>query len=163
MPTVTVDRFTIDYSLRTRHDNESHDIQFGMTYRLSNDLGLPMCQLIYPATQVGTNYPGRWNIDNHAAPGSLSSLYFPGSEHGTINDIPTELSHANRGILHTWFCVYIINPDKKTLYKQGVKFGYEIDTGSPISQTQFSGLRRFDISNEQIQLVQTACPFIKID
>jgi len=162
MPVITQDRFTFTYTLRTRHDPQSHDIQFGMDFVLSNNLALPMCQLIFPATQVGSNLPGRWNIDNHAAPGEISSLYYRGSEQGTITDIPTELSHADRGFKRTWFCVYIINPDKAELYKQGVKFGYEIDTANPAASTALSGFQRFEISNEQIQLVRSACSFIRI-
>ena len=58
--------------------------------------------------------------------------------------------------------MYIINPDKAELYKQGVKFGYEIDTANPAASTTLSGFQRFEISNEQIQLVRSACSFIRI-
>ncbi|WP_227318374.1 hypothetical protein [Cedecea davisae] len=162
MPTEKVGVFEIEYDLVTKHDDEDGDYQFGMNFRLSNTRGCPMCQLIFPATSVGSNRAGQWNIDNHKSAGDISSLYYNGSENGVINDTPKELSHFNEGVKRTKFTVYVIDPDKGELYGQGVTFGYWINTSEKEATTTLLEMKKNLITNEEITLIKQACSFISI-
>ncbi|WP_312745595.1 hypothetical protein [Cedecea neteri] len=162
MPTETIGAFEIEYKLITRHDNHGGDYQFGMEFKLSNRTGRPMCQLIYPATPVGNNHTGQWNIDNHQQPGDITSLYYHGSEKGTIVDTPREISHFGQGVKKTKFTVYAIDPDKAELLGNGVTFGYYINTSQNGEVTTFLEMKSHIVTNEEIALIKQACNFIKI-
>lgn len=160
MPIETVDDFTINYTMFTRAE-AGEDMQFGMDFTLTNTRNMPLCQVIFPATAVGTNIPGQWNIDNHRPGNDPLSLVFTGAENGVINDTPREISHPNKGKKSTKFAVYRVDIQKAEVQKQGVKFGYSIDTDSATPVTEFSEFARSIITNEQKNIIRAKCPYIK--
>ncbi|WP_413203896.1 hypothetical protein [Rhodospirillum sp. A1_3_36] len=162
MPTATVGNFTITYTLRTNADPHA-DIQFGMDFTVTQTKSpLPLSQLIYPATAVGTNIPGRWNVDNHLKPSPDSAcLIFNGATGGTITDIPTEISRRNNGVLKTKFSVYRVDTGKNTVYMDGVTFGYSIDTGATNPETTFTGFTKIRLPNDQKQVMLAQCSAAK--
>ncbi|TRL41482.1 hypothetical protein [Rhizobium straminoryzae] len=155
--------FKIEYELLTRADPDS-DIQFGMDFTITQSPSsnpLPLCQLIFPATSVGTNKAGQWNIDNHKAPSAdPACLIFANAEGGTIKDTPRELSKRDRGVLSTKFTVYRVDVKKDMLQIHGVKFGYSINTSDTKPQTIFTGFSTYEISNEEKKVVLEQCKSI---
>lgn len=164
MTTASAGIFNIDYKLRT-NAAPGADIQFGMDFTLTQTTTtepLPLCQLIYPATAVGTNLPGQWNVDNHRDGGSsVACLVFAGAEDGRIRDIPTELSRRNRGILTTKFAVYRIEIDRNAVEVHGVTFGYSVDTGQADPQTWFTGIEPIKLPKDQQRVILVKCPQAK--
>jgi hypothetical protein len=161
MPVETVGIFTIRYALVT-NAAPGFDIQFGMDFGLTSTTGKPLAQLIFPATNVGTNLAQRWNIDNHARAGNdAAALVFPNAENGTINDPPREISRRNDGIKKTKFAVYVVEVDTFRVLSHGVTFGYNINTGDENPQATFTGFEASSITNEQKSVIQNRCPNIK--
>lgn len=152
--------FEMDYSTRIRYAAGS-DIQFGMDFKLTQKNGYALCQLIFPACSVGNNKAGKWNIDNHKSAGSLDSLIFENANNGTITDIPTEISHPNMGTLTTTFVVFIVNLTEATINREGVTFGYSVDTSSKNPQVIYSAMKGFKMTPEQKTLITQQCNFIK--
>lgn len=164
MATASAGIFTIDYTLRTNADPGS-DIQFGMDFSVTQaktSAQLALTQLIFPATSVGTNTAGVWNIDNHEPAGKdPNTLIFAKAQNGVIKDIPTELSKRNRGILTTKFAIYRVDPSKAAVQIHGAAFGYSIDTGAAQPVTRFTGIAAQEITNEQKKLILARCSIVK--
>jgi hypothetical protein len=164
MTSVTVGIFTIDYSLRTNADPGA-DIQFGMDFTLTQTATsppLPLTQMIFPATAVGTNKAGQWNIDNHKpASDDPACLIFANADNGVITDKPTELSKRNKGILTTKFAVYRVGIKDRVVQMHGVSFGYSIDTGVAKPATIFTGMKALDIPKDQQAILKAQCSVIK--
>lgn len=160
MTTASSGVFTIDYRLRTNAEPGS-DIQFGMDFQLTQSATtptLPLAQLIFPATAVGTNKAGIWNIDNHLAVGkSAGCLIFPGADGGAISDKPTELAKRNKGVMRTRFAVYRVDVGKNVVQVNGVTFGYSIDTDARSPVTIFTEIKAIEMPNEQRQLILGRC------
>lgn len=160
MPTASAGIFTIDYDLRTRADPGT-DIQFGMDFVLRQSgagPGLPLMQLIFPATAVGTNKTGVWNVDNHKEPStSASCLIFANADNGIITDKPTELSKRGKGVLTTKFAVYRVDVARNVVQMNGVTFGYRIDTGAAQPTTVFTGFTTISIPGDQQSVVEAKC------
>ncbi len=159
MPTQVSGDFTIDYNLFINAEDE--DIQYGMDFELVNHKGFALTQLIFPATDVGNNRAGQWNLDNHKHPGGTDSIIFANAEHGTINDTPREISHRGSGRKSTKFAVYPVDLAKNTVYINGVTFGYSVDTNDANPVTIFSDLKPCKLSNEQKRILEAQCEYIK--
>jgi len=158
----TTEVFTMEYSLFTNSGSEEDDIQFGMNFSLTSTVKRPLSQLIFPATLVGTNRPGEWNIDNHNEGDDLESLIFTGAEGGTITDGPREISHRGEGVLNTKFAVYLLDLDANSVQSVGVKFGYSINTSSDVPPgTTFIDFVRSEITNEQKNVMLGQAPNIR--
>ena len=160
--------FEIEYELITKVDNDvNSDIQFGMDFTLKNTSGSNkpkhLCQVIFPATGVGTNIAGQWNIDNHRDGNDALSLVFANAENGQIIDTPRELSHKNEGYKNTVFHVYIVNVDKSVVYSKGVSFGYSINTNDKSPKTVFIDLKQVSMGGEQKRLLENKCSYIKFE
>lgn len=164
MPMATAGIFTVNYTLVTNADPDA-DIQFGMDFTVTQagtSGALPLCQLIFPATSVGTNRAGFWNVDNHRAPSrTADSLVFANANGGIITDTPREISNRNRGNIATKFTVYRVDISKNTLQASGVTFGYSINTSDSAPQTVFSDMRQLTLSNEEKQIVTRHCEAIR--
>lgn len=164
MATASAGIFTIDYTLRTRAEVGA-DLQFGMDFTLtqaSTGLQLPLTQLIFPATSVGTNHAGVWNIDNHKPAGSdPACLIFAGAQNGVIADKPTELSKTGKGVLRTKFAVYRVDVSKAILQIHGVVFSYSINTSATHPATEFDGISTLDLPGDQKKLITGQCSTIK--
>ena len=158
MTTATAGIFTINYTLRTRADPGT-DIQFGMDFTVTQSgVALPLTQLIFPATAVGTNKAGVWNVDNHKPPSpDPNCLIFAGADSGVITDKPTELSKRNKGVLTTKFAVYRVDVAGKVVQASGVTFGYQIDTDAAQPVTVFTGFKTISIPKEQQSVVSAQC------
>ncbi len=162
MPTVTVGNFVLDYTLRTNAE-PGNDIQFGMDFTVRQSKSpLPLMQLIYPATSVGTNVAGQWNVDNHQAPASgAQCLVFANADGGVITDIPTELSKRNLGVRSTKFAIYRVDLGKNAVQVAGVTFGYSIDTSAAMPITTFTAMQAVSLPNDQKQVVLAKCGSVK--
>ena len=160
MPTATVGVFTINYTLFTGA-HPGHDIQFGMDFTLTSTVKKRLSQLIFPAVAVGHNLPGQWNIDNHNPGHDPASLVFHLAEHGTITDIPREISARNRGVKTTKFAVYLVDLQAGRVQSTGVTFGYSINTSDAKPETHFTGFAPSNISNEQKAVMQAHSSHIK--
>ena len=156
--------FTIEYTLRTSAE-PGHDIQFGMDFTITQDTKgkiLPLTQLIFPATAVGNNHVGVWNVDNHQAPSTdPKCLIFNGADHGVLTDRPTEITHRSRGILSTKFAVYRVDVANGTVQINGVSFGYRVDSGAAHPETIFTGLQSSKVTGEQKGVILARCSIIK--
>lgn len=163
MTTGSAGIFTIEYTLRTSADPDS-DIQFGMDFTLTQaktSPALPLTQLIFPATAVGTNKAGVWNVDNHQPNGKdPHSLIFSGADNGIIKDTPKELSKRKLGVLATKFAVYRVDIANKAVQIHGVTFGYSIDTSASHPDTVFTGIRAIEIPKEQRQVILNRCSIV---
>ncbi|MCY0992123.1 hypothetical protein OV203_33610 [Nannocystis sp. ILAH1] len=159
MPQQTSGTFTIVYNLFSNLGGP--DLQFGMDFTLTCTTEAALCQLIFPATEVGMNKPGKWNIDNHQPAGSASSLVFAKAERGTIDDKPRELRGRNHGVMRTKFAVYQVDVAAMKLYTTGVKFSYSINTSDASPAVVFEGFERSDLPNEQRGVIALKCPLIK--
>lgn len=154
------ENFEIEYTVRTNAQPES-DIQFGMDFKLTHSKRLALCQLIYPATSVGTNVKNQWNIDNHAQGTDPDSLIFANAGSGTINDIPTEIRRPGTDAVTTKFAVYAINLSEAVVYKVGVQFGYSINPSAKQPITTFLGLQKSIIPTDQKTVILARCKYIK--
>lgn len=154
--------FEINYTLRT-NTAPGEDIQFGMDFTLTQTTApLPLTQLIFPATAVGANRPGEWNVDNRQAPSTNPDcLIFANAGNGTIRDIPTELSRRNRGVLTTKFAVYRVDISKNTVQTSGVTFGYTINTNDQNPATAFTAFSTITLPNDQKQKILAKCSTVK--
>ena len=146
---LTAGVFTINYTLFTNAE-PNNDIQFGMDFTLTSTTREPLCQLIFPATNVGKNTAGKWNVDNHNP-----ALVFNNAAHGTITDTPREPTARHRGIKTTKFAVYLIDEHAGIIKSSGVQFGYKIDTNAAHPETIFTGFATSKITNEQKTAIQT--------
>lgn len=160
MPIAAAGVFTIDYTLFT-NAAPGEDIQFGMDFVLTNRMGKPLSQLIFPCVAVGNNVPGMWNVDNHAAPGTAASLIFANAGGGRITDTPREILRANLGLKNTKFAVYIVDSANATVQSTGVQFGYSINTSAEGPVTSFTGFVLSNITGEHKRLITARCPFVK--
>ena len=161
MPTANAGVFRIDYTLYT-NAVPTYDIQFGMDFTITQTSAAPLSQVIFPATAVGTNIAGVWNVDNHKPnSSSCTCLIFAGADNGTIIDTPRELSRWNEGIRTTKFSVYRLEVSKNALEIHGVTFGYTINTGAATPQTTFTEFRTMDVSNEQKAVLLAKCSALK--
>ncbi len=158
MPIVTAGVFRLTYELRT-DAAPGADIQFGMDFELRQpNAPLPLSQLIWPATSVGTNTANLWNVDNHeGANDSVRCLVFADASTGTLKDGPREISRRNRGLLRTKFAVYRVDPKDNVVQSNGIAFGYHIDTDATEPRTVFDGFVATKISNEQKTVVTRQC------
>ena len=152
--------FSFEYSLFL-NSKPGHAIQFGMDFTMSHTQKKSLSQLIFPATDVGKNKSEKWNVDNHITDGTVASLIFSKADSGTINDGPRELSARNKNTLTTKFAIYIIDKEKAVVYKNGIKFGYQIDTNSATPTVVLISPALCEISNEQIELMKSKCNFLK--
>jgi hypothetical protein len=160
MPVENEGVFKIDYSMFISAEPE-HDLQFGMDFSLTNEGNLALTQLIFPATSVGNNTRGQWNIDNHSDGHDSQSLIFQGAENGIIHDTPREISSRGNGVKSTKFAVYRVDLDKAIVQTTGVSFSYEINTDDEHPITVFKGFNRSIITNEQKQLISGRCHYVK--
>ncbi|OIR09094.1 hypothetical protein GALL_87010 [mine drainage metagenome] len=162
MPTLTVGNFILDYTLRT-NAAPGADLQFGMDFTVRQSKSpLPLMQLIYPATSVGTNVAGKWNVDNHQTPGSSAQcLVFANADGGVITDIPTELSKRGLGVRSTKFAVYRVDLGRNAVQVAGITFGYSIDTSAEAPVTTFTALQAISLPNDQKQVVLAKCAAAK--
>lgn len=153
--------FTLGYKLISNAE-PGYDIQFGMEFTLVDSGKHALCQLIFPATAVGTNKKGQWNIDNHKEGNNPSDLIFPNAEHGSILDTPTELTKFNEDVQSTKFAVYMVNLEKAAIYADGVQFGYTINPNQEKPETTFLNLIPSKLTTEQEELIKKRCSYIKI-
>lgn len=148
MPSVTVGVFTLNYTLFT-NAQPGNDVQFGMDFSVTSSVGRPLTQVIFPATAVGTNHAGQWNVDNHLAAGSIESLIFANAAHGTITDTPRELAKRNVAAARTKFAVFLVDVGTGTVQSNGIAFAYSITPSAAAPQTAFDGVQAQVITNEQ--------------
>jgi hypothetical protein len=148
--------FELEYTLFT-NAQPGCDIQFGMDFTLTSTSTekKPLSQLIFPAVAVGNNKAGVWNIDNHNRP----SLVFPNAENGTIHDKPREIVGRGNDVKTTKFAVYFVIG--KTVQKNGVKFGYSINTNDTTPATSLTEFVLITMPNEHRQKMLERCPYIK--
>jgi hypothetical protein len=160
--TTSDSKFKIEYTLLPAAGSDPDvDIQFGMDFTLScaiADGKIPLCQLILPATGVGKNLVGQWNVDNaRAISGQAADLAYK-SGPSPIIDTPRELSKRNKGILTTMFAVFPLLG--KTIYNKGVSFGYTVDTTADNPVTTLSNFKPAQLSAEQQRLISATCTYI---
>lgn len=153
--------FVLDYELRT-NAIQGFDIQYGMDFSLTCKHKYALCQLIFPAVAVGHNLPGQWNIDNNNGGGEMADLIFKGSENGVIKDIPTEIVRWNTGIHITTFSIFMVDIPKKSLFKNGITFGYSIDTNAQNPITIFSDIGKTKLKDIQKRLINQRFRYVKI-
>ncbi|MCW7539689.1 hypothetical protein OOT46_17770 [Aquabacterium sp. A7-Y] len=151
--------FTIHHTLFTNAEPGA-DIQFGMDFTVSSSVGRPLCQLIFPSVAVGTNVPGRWNVDNHAAAGTAASLIFANASGGVLVDKPREIAGRDTGIKRTKFAVYLVDVQNNSVQTKGIHFSYSINTNDATPQTIFEGASRADITNEHKSVMLQRCPHL---
>ena len=152
--------FTMEYTPRV-NAAPGCDIQFGMDFKLTHKQGYALCQLIFPATSVGKNIKGKWNIDNIESPGGVDSLIFVNAGKGTIVDIPTELSKPDMGVMSTKFAVFPVDIKNATINVHGVTFGYSINTSDSKPKVIYSKMKLVKLSTEQKKEIERKCSFIK--
>lgn len=149
MPDVNVGVFTLKYALFT-NAAPGNDIQFGMDFTVTSTTGKALTQLIFPATAVGTNKAGVWNLDNHRDPKEgVLSVVFSGADQGTITDKPREIVGHAGNRCSTKFAIYIVDVQNATVQSQGIAFGYSVNPHDATPQTAFDGASASTMTNEQ--------------
>jgi hypothetical protein len=159
MPTVTVNTFTLNYALYTNAE-PGHDVQFGMDFTVTSRGGKPLSQLIFPATAVGNNRAGVWNVDNHAQGGTINAIVYPNAQNGTITDGPREIIRpsAARGVMRTKFAVFIVDTTRGAVQTSGIAFSYSIDPTALNPSTAFDGAQAQTMTSEQKQVLLASFP-----
>lgn len=148
MPSVTVGNFTINYTLFT-NAHPGDDIQFGIDFSVTSTTARPLTQVIFPATAVGTNRAGQWNVDNHAAAGSIQSVIFANAAGGTITDTPREIVRPGTAAARTKFAVFLVDVAGAAVQSNGIAFSYSINPSVATPQAVFDGAQAQVITNEQ--------------
>ncbi|MBD1567463.1 hypothetical protein [Vibrio sp. S12_S33] len=154
-----IKNYLLKYTLMQRAEADC-DIQFGMEFHLFHNKEKPLMQLIFPATSVGSNVAKQWNIDNHCEGHTPQDLIFNNAKKGTIFDTPTEISRRGKGTIWTDFAVFSVDIENSTVHKNGVKFGYKIDTNAEVPITKIRDMQETNITEEQKELVISRCPYI---
>lgn len=155
-----VGSFTLTYQMFV-NAKPGYDIQFGMDFSLSSSTKTPLTQVIFPATSVGTNKAGQWNVDNHAAPGNAQSIIFTGADKGEITDKPREIVRPDKGIQRTKFAVYLVDIKEARVMTKGIKFSYSINPSDPVPRTILDEAVESTITDEQKAVLLARCNFLK--
>lgn len=159
MPSQQIKNYMLTFNLMQRADPEC-DIQFGMDFSLTHNKQLPLMQLIFPATSVGNNIANKWNIDNHNEGNEPQDLIFKNAGNGTIIDTPREISKRGKGTLWTEFSVFSVDIQNCIVHKNGVTFGYKINTDIDNPVTQIKEMKETELTEAQKVLVKNRCPYI---